>query len=77
MNPDEQSRSDELCVVCDKDTSGGRGFMTLHLEGRHIALCCPQCQKVYQENSSLYIRRQRTRDVISDVKRALDGNKAE
>lgn len=69
--------SDETCAVCGKDTSGGRGFMTLHLEGRHLALCCPQCQKVYQENPALYIRRQRTRDVISDVKRALDGNKAE
>ena len=74
MSPVETTRSDELCVVCDKDTSGGRGFMTLHPEGRHLALCCPQCRKVYQETPAFYIRRQQTRDVISDVNRALNGH---
>ncbi len=77
MNPDEQSRSDEICVVCGKDTSSGRGFMTLHVEGRLIALCCPMCQKVYQENPALYTQRQQTRGIISDLERVLDGHNPE
>ncbi len=71
MNPDEQSRSDEICVVCGKDTSSGRGFMTLHLEGRHLALCCPMCQKVYQENPAQFARRLKTGDAIREIESAL------
>ena len=71
MKPGEPSRSDQICVVCGKDTSGGRGFMTLHLEGRLIPLCCPMCQKVYQENPALYARRQQTSDVIRKIERRL------
>ncbi len=71
MNPDEQSRADELCVVCGKDTSGGRGFTMLHLEGRHLALCCPMCQKVYQENPARFARRQQTGEAIRAIERAL------
>lgn len=71
MNPDEPPRSDEICVVCGKDTAGGRGFMALHLAGRLIALCCPQCQKVYQENPSHHTLRQQTRESISDIEHKL------
>ncbi len=70
MNPAEPPRSDETCVVCGKDTSGGRGFLTLHLEGRLIALCCPMCQKVYGENPALYAQRLKNRETIREIDRA-------
>ena len=73
MNPDEMSREDEICVVCGKDTSGGRGFMMLHLEGRHLALCCPMCQKVYQEHPARFARRLKTGDAIRGIERTLEG----
>lgn len=71
MNPDETSCTSEICVVCGKDTSGGRGFMTLHLEGRQIPLCCPMCQKVYGEKPAFYNQRQQTREAIHDIERTL------
>jgi len=77
MNPDELLRSDEICVVCGKDTSGGRGFLTLHLEGRLIALCCPMCQKVYEANPALYAQRLQNRATIRDIDRASGSHNPE
>ena len=45
--------------------------MTLHLEGRHIPLCCPQCLKVYEENPAFHIRRLQTRETIREIEHAL------
>lgn len=64
------SSNEDACVVCGKDTSGGRGFMTLNLEGRHLALCCPMCQKVYQENPARYSQWLKNQEIIRDIERA-------
>ncbi len=71
MKPDQPSPSDEICVVCGKDTTGNRGYMVLHLDGHSIPLCCPQCKKVYEENPALYVRRQDTRETIRDIEDKL------
>lgn len=61
---------EDACVVCGKDTASGRGFMTLNLEGRHLALCCPMCQKVYQENPARYTQWLKNQEIIRDIERA-------
>ena len=71
MNPEESPVPVEICVVCGKDTTGGRGFMTLHLEGHLIAPCCPQCQKVYEETPELFAQRLKNRDTIHKIERGL------
>ncbi len=43
------------------------GFLTLPVEGRLIALCCPMCQKVYGENPALYAQRLKNRETIREV----------
>jgi ribosomal protein L24E len=64
---DDSTRSagprDDTCVVCGKDTTGGRGFMTLHVEGRPVPICCPMCYKVYQEDPARYARSQHVREI--------------
>jgi hypothetical protein len=65
----DSNRSDSLCVVCGKDTSGGRGFMTLHVGGRPVPICCPMCYKVYEADPARYVTGQRVRD----VERSLGG----
>ena len=53
MNTDSISAAG-LCVVCGKDTTGGRGFMNLHVDGRELPICCPMCYKVYDEDPERY-----------------------
>lgn len=77
MNPDETPRFDPTCVVCGKDTSGGRGFMTLHLPGRLIALCCPLCRKVYEETPARYAQYQQTQQAIRDIEHKLGAHHSE
>lgn len=69
MNVSDSTRSPDTCAVCGKDTTGGRGFMTLHVEGRPVPLCCPMCYKVYQEDPARYVARQRIRDLTRDFDR--------
>jgi len=37
-----------VCAVCGKDTETGGGFMRLHLEGRRVEFCTPQCVRSYR-----------------------------
>lgn len=67
MNASDSTRNADTCVVCGKDTMGGRGFMTLHVEGRPVPLCCPMCYKVYQEDPARYVAGQKIRDVMRDA----------
>ena len=71
MNDNEPLSSDEICVVCGKDTTGGRGFMTLHADGRNIALCCPMCKKIYEEDPVKFARKQNSRDTTSKIENIL------
>jgi ribosomal protein L24E len=64
MNDSDSTRSADTCVVCGKDTTGGRGFMTLHVEGRPLPLCCPMCYKIYQEDPARYVTGQKVREVM-------------
>ena len=50
-----------------KDTSGGRGFMNLHIEGRAVPLCCPMCYEVFQEDPSRFIENRHAREIGHDV----------
>lgn len=77
MNPDETPPSAEICAVCGKDTSGGRGFMTLYVEGRALVLCCPLCKKAYEENPDKFARGMATRAAIRDIERGLGMNSPE
>ena len=69
MNP--SAPSEDICAICGKDTSGGRGFMTLHVAGQPVVLCCPQCKKVYDENPDKVIRKLKTGDAIREIERGL------
>lgn len=71
MNENDSSGSDALCVVCGKDTSGGRGFMNLHVEGRPVPICCPMCYKVYEANPERYVTGQKIRAVERDLGNTL------
>ena len=64
MNASDSTQSAATCVVCGKDTTHGRGFMTLHVEGRPVPLCCPMCYKVYQEDPARDVAGQRVRDAL-------------
>ncbi|MDO8540191.1 MAG: hypothetical protein Q7S40_07070 [Opitutaceae bacterium] len=61
---DDSSRP---CVVCGKDTTSGRGFMTLHVEGRPVPICCPMCYDVYQKDPARYVSAQRVREIGRDI----------
>jgi ribosomal protein L24E len=37
-----------VCAVCGKDTETGGSFMRLHLEGRRVEFCTPQCVRTYR-----------------------------
>ena len=71
MNTKESVPPNEYCAVCGTDTAGGRGLLTLHLDGRHIPLCCPLCQKVYEEHPAFYLRRLQSRETIRDIEYTL------
>jgi hypothetical protein len=72
MKTNDPVSSDENCAVCGKDTTNGRGFMTLHVEGRLIALCCPLCQRTYQADPSKYLADLKTRNTNRDIERLLE-----
>lgn len=69
MNPFPPS--EDICAICGKDTSGGRGFMTLRVADLPVVLCCPMCKKVYEENPDKVLRRLKTGDAIREVERGL------
>lgn len=71
MNENESSGTDALCVVCGKDTTGGRGFMTLHVEGRPVPICCPMCYKVYETDPRRFVAGQKLRVIERDFRSAL------
>lgn len=48
-SPTDPVAGSEVCVVCGKGTSNGRGYMRLYENGRPVELCCPMCLKVYEE----------------------------
>ncbi|MFZ5496549.1 MAG: hypothetical protein ACOZE5_14590 [Verrucomicrobiota bacterium] len=66
MSAPDPIRPADTCAVCGKDVSGARGFMTLHVEGRPVPLCCPMCYQVYQENPTRYDTGQKIRDSFRD-----------
>jgi hypothetical protein len=67
MNNADSTASSGLCVVCGKDTTGGRGFMNLHVEGREIPICCPMCYKVYEADPARYVAAQKLREVARSL----------
>lgn len=71
MNETDATQSavnrDDTCVVCGKDTTSGRGFMTLHVAGRAVPLCCPMCYKLYQERPDQYVSSQHAREVARNL----------
>jgi ribosomal protein L24E len=71
MNETDATQSagnrDDTCVVCGKDTASGRGFMTLHVAGRAVPLCCPMCYKLYQEDPTRYVSNQHAREVARNL----------
>lgn len=63
--------SEVTCAICGKDTSGGRGFMTLYLNGRALVLCCPLCKKAHEENPGKFAQARKTGDAIREIERGL------
>lgn len=50
----------EVCVVCTKSTSSGRGFAQLNFGEAEIFLCCPGCVAAFDaERERFFARRER------------------
>lgn len=52
---------------CGKDTSGGRGFMTLHVDSRPVPICCPHCYQSYEKDPVRYLSDQKARSIEREL----------
>ena len=53
MIPEEDF--DKQCLVCGKSVDHGEGFCRLKVDEHFIALCCPLCMEVYEQNPRRYL----------------------
>ena len=54
------------CIVCGKDTTGGRGFITLHVGEMRIEVCCSLCYQTYEKEPRKYHISREVRSIQRD-----------
>jgi hypothetical protein len=59
MNPITVDRPSwrDVCIVCTKSTTGGRGFAAIRVAGAEIFLCCPGCTERFDAERDRYLAR--------------------
>jgi len=70
MNLDE--RSEDKCVVCEKDVTGVAGTAHVYRDGRRFSLCCPTCLQMFQRAPDRFTSGERPRTVVEELLRDLD-----